>query len=43
MMPCFSGNSVGWPESLEIYFQGDYLNLAGSQVREPREAHGAES
>lgn len=39
MMPCFSGSSVGWPESMEIYFHGDYLNLAGSQVREPAERH----
>lgn len=37
MMPCFPGNSVGWPESLGISFHGDYLNLAGSQVRVPTE------
>lgn len=39
MVPCFPGNSVGCPESMGIYFHGDYLNLAGSQVRMPTERH----
>lgn len=39
MMPCFHRNSAGWLESMGIYFHGDYLNLAGSQVRVPTERH----
>lgn len=31
MMPCFPGNSVGWPESEGIYFHGGYLNSAEVQ------------
>lgn len=43
MIPCFPGNSVGWPESMRIYFHGDYLNLARSQVRVPTERHMGEN